>query len=1031
MIRSGANHDKWRVPAPSAVAMFVLAALFVAVRVLTAWFLRDEVNGDLAIVQLMARDMVADFRIPAFFYGQAYMGALEPVANALFHLLFGRTDFGTELGTVLFSVLMAWSVTRMARRMGGDWAAFAALALCVIGPLPFAHYAVSPRGGYGVLLFTTAGLLDIGGALIGEERREGRCRKAPAFFVGLLAGIGFWCNQLVFPAALAVALGVVFMAPRLLARARLWLGGILGFALGSAPFWIWNAHNGWESFQMSGSMVFDRVIAARNLLLLVRERLPMLFGVNPPYASGTAAALVVAAATLLPLLALRLYAPLPRRIHPDERQPPPDAKAQQALCWIYLAVFTGCFICSHFAVFPTPRYLLPAVPVLAALSGAACTSTRFRSANALAIALLFILLFLQVPHLRTLAARGRDDADRKAGYREAAAFLENKGTDVAFCSFRHNSLNLRCNRKVAFTDSDLERVPSFRRRAELADSPAIVEDFHGFARWAVASGGSLCATNVGGLRIATDIVPPPYAVADIPLGNGCISVNGQPVGDVLADRTFVTAWELTDNRSEIEIDLGEPRAICGVRCLVSGFGLDDKLRVFGRGNSETPYRPLAPAVPNVACRWSGPRLYPDPWCQVMESRFSQTDVGSVKIVLDNAIADGTIRKIREVQVLAPASGQSLSSPAEWHAAVDNLLDILRRQGVNRLYASRWIANAVSEKTKGAIWTNHDQNLHPKASGAPRPPTRPEPVELDGFTALLVSPSGAPAMRIALEKSWIKMREVKAGALGILFITESIQIFPQGLGDPIGFIFDPDCPTFFPSADWEELVLEEPPNVPNLVLPNYPPTVPWLRHSLEFHPDDNEAVPLRQAIDLLTEPMLGGEARFADIHVWRGMRVLDYGVRALPGGFIRLRHYWSSPRWALPDGRSCRVFVHFIGPGGYRFQDDFALDIPPERPDTTGDENSRPLSILPDCVLNGSVPYSRYPINAEVLWHVDRRVAIPADAPPGIYEMHLGLLDANYFSKRIPVETRLPHRRRAIIVNPVFAVNSSNDKEPSP
>ena len=35
MIRSGANHDKWRVPAPSAVAMFVLAALFVAVRVLT------------------------------------------------------------------------------------------------------------------------------------------------------------------------------------------------------------------------------------------------------------------------------------------------------------------------------------------------------------------------------------------------------------------------------------------------------------------------------------------------------------------------------------------------------------------------------------------------------------------------------------------------------------------------------------------------------------------------------------------------------------------------------------------------------------------------------------------------------------------------------------------------------------------------------------------------------------------------------------------------------------------------------------
>ena len=607
--------------------------------------------------------------------------------------------------------------------------------------------------------------------------------------------------------------------------------------------------------------------------------------------------------------------------------------------------------------------------------------------------------------------------------------MEEKGVDVAYCSFRHNSLNLCGEGKVAFTDSDLERVPSFRRRAELADSPALIEDFHGIARWVVASGGSLCATNVGGVRIATDIVPPPYAVEEIPIGNGRISFNGQPIGDVLADRTFVTGWELTDNKSEIEIDLGEPRPICGVRCLASGFGADDKLRVFGRDNPEAPYKPLAPTLPNVPCRWSGPRFYPDPWCQVMESRFSPTAVRSVKIVLNNAIGDGTIRKIREVQVLAPTSGQSLSSsPAEWHAAVDNLLDILRRQGVNRLYASRWIANAVSEKTKGAIWTNHGPDLHPKTSGAPRPPTRPEPVKLDGFTALLVSPSGAPAMRISLEKSWIKMREINAGALGVLFITESIQVFPQGLGNPIGFIFDPDCPMFFPSADWEELILEEPPNVPNLVLPDYPTTVPWLRLSLELHPADNEAVSLRQALDILTKPMLGGDARFADIHVWRGMRVLDYGVRALPGGFVRLRHYWSSPRQALPDGH-LRAFVHFVGPDGYRFQDDFALDIPPEGPDTTGGMVC--LSILPRSVLNGSVPYSRYPINAEVLWHLDRRIAIPKDAPPGLYEMHMGLLDANFFSRRIPVETRLPHRRRAIIVNPVFAVGSANDKETPP
>ena len=252
---------------PSSVALAVLVALFVGVRLLTAWILRFEVNGDLAIVQMMVRDMASGGPLPAFFSGQAYMGSLEPVSNTLFHLLLGRTNFGLELGTAVFSVLMAVAVVRMARRAGGNWATVAALAFCIVGPLPFAHYAVSPRGGYGVLLFTTAGLLDVGAQLICKERSEGRLRFALPLAAGLLAGIGFWCNQLVFPAAATVALCILIRAPRLLVRLRLWLGGILGFAVGSAPFWFWNARNEWESFGLAGSLVFDSISTARKQML--------------------------------------------------------------------------------------------------------------------------------------------------------------------------------------------------------------------------------------------------------------------------------------------------------------------------------------------------------------------------------------------------------------------------------------------------------------------------------------------------------------------------------------------------------------------------------------------------------------------------------------------------------------------------------------------------------------------------------------------------------------------------------------------
>ena len=1030
MRRRAKRISERRTISASAAVLGLLAVLFVAMRVLTAWIMRFEVNGDLAIVQMMVRDMASGGPVPAFFYGQAYMGSLEPIANAVFHFLFGRTNFGTALGTAFFMVLATIATARMARRAGGDWAAVAAFAFLVVGPMPFVHYAISPRGGYGVLLFTTTCLLDVGAKLICEERDNGRCWFRSSLMAGLLIGIGFWCNQLVFPAAAAVAVGILLFAPRLLSRPRLWLGGCIGFAIGAAPFWIWNARNGWESFQMAGSLVLDPAVAGRNLILLVSERWPMLFGVNPPYASRPLAAAIIAASVILPALALRTFAPLPRRIHHDERPIPPGAKIQLSLCLLFFAFFLGCFLCSHFALSSSPRYLLPVVPVFAVLAGAACTSTRFRKANFLGVALLLFLVGWQIRQLPNLSAKGRRDAARTARYREAADYLSGKRIDVAYCAFRHNTINM-CGDEIAFTDSDRERVPAFRRRAELADSPAIVDDFLGIARWAVASGGSICTTNVGGLRIATDIVPPPYAVEELPIGQAGVSVNGRSAGGVLNDRDFVTSWELDGNRGEIEIRLGGSRPVCGVRVLATGFNGDSTLRVFGSDAPDTRYHPLAPAVPNVACRWSGPRFYPDPLCQVMESRFQPASVESLKIVFNSKVTDGAIHKVREVQVLTPATVESPVTPAEWHAAVDDLVEILHRQGVNRLYASRWVADAVCEKTEGSIWTNYNPDLHPKATGTPYPRTRPKPVVLDGFTGLLVSSSGAPAMRIALNRSWIKMREVHAGHLGILFVPEAIQVFPWDENEDMGLLFDPDCPTFLPSADWEERVIRTPPTDTEVIWTHdYPPTIPWLRYALEHKLTDSKAAELQHALDLLTEPTLGGEARFANLHAWRGARILDDEAMACPGGFVLLRHYWSSPRRALPNG-CLRAFVHFVGPDGYRFQDDFALDIPPEGPDTTGREEMVPLSIVPDSVLNGSVPHSRYPVNAEVLWHVDRRVAIPEDAPPGIYEMRVGLYDAVFSSKRLHVNTRLPHRRNAVITNPVFAVSTNDSKDATP
>ena len=46
-------------------------------------------------------------------------------------------------------------------------------------------------------------------------------------------------------------------------------------------------------------------------------------------------------------------------------------------------------------------------------------------------------------------------------------------------------------------------------------------------------------------------------------------------------------------------------------------------------------------------------------------------------------------------------------------------------------------------------------------------------------------------------------------------------------------------------------------------------------------------------------------------------------------------------------------------------------------------------------------------------------------------MRVGLYDAVFSSKRLPVDTRLPHRRKAVIVNPVFAITSKDSKDAPP
>jgi len=63
------------------ISVIILAGC--ALRVLSAWFMQFKPNSDVGVVALMAKHMAEGVDFPVFFYGQPYMGSLEPAVSAL------------------------------------------------------------------------------------------------------------------------------------------------------------------------------------------------------------------------------------------------------------------------------------------------------------------------------------------------------------------------------------------------------------------------------------------------------------------------------------------------------------------------------------------------------------------------------------------------------------------------------------------------------------------------------------------------------------------------------------------------------------------------------------------------------------------------------------------------------------------------------------------------------------------------------------------------------------------------------------
>ena len=237
-----------------------------------------EIDGDEAVVGLMARHIAFVGERPVFYWGQPYLGSLEAFSAAPLFRVFDSSTFVLKLVPTAYSLGFVALSAVLARRLFGTGAALATAAYLALPPAMWAVWSTKARGGYAELLFLGQALLLATLALAQSPTRR------LALLWGILAGLAFWTHLL---AVVYLVPAVVFLA---LARRRRWSRSTLGLAavgavVGMTPLIIENLVDGFltvAALLRPPDLPLDPVA---QFLRFFRVGVPVLLGLGQPTTS--------------------------------------------------------------------------------------------------------------------------------------------------------------------------------------------------------------------------------------------------------------------------------------------------------------------------------------------------------------------------------------------------------------------------------------------------------------------------------------------------------------------------------------------------------------------------------------------------------------------------------------------------------------------------------------------------------------------------------------------------------------------------
>ena len=330
-----------------------------------------EIDGDEAVVGLMARHIAFLGERPVFYWGQPYLGSLEAFTAAPLFRVFDSSTWLLKLVPTVYSLGFLALSAILARRLFGTAVALATAAYLAVPPAMWAVWSSKARGGYAELLF-------LGEALLLATLALARSRERKLAFVwGLLAGLAFWTHLL---AIVYLLPAIVFL---ILGRRRAWSiaeVGLLaiGSLIGMLPLLIDNAASGFRTLAALTQPADIPIDPPAQFVRFFRVGVPVLLGLGQPTTSETlfdldwprrpAGQLWLTALILaLVVAALAVHLPSFKRL----LRCGADHAAEPALLLMVALVTPPIVAATRFGFFVSePRYALPLYSVLPLLVAA-------------------------------------------------------------------------------------------------------------------------------------------------------------------------------------------------------------------------------------------------------------------------------------------------------------------------------------------------------------------------------------------------------------------------------------------------------------------------------------------------------------------------------------------------------------------------------------------------------------------------------------------------------------------------------------